>query len=133
MNTPMDTDEGRPRPSVWPVYVATVLVAIYGVWDLGTAVLLLLTQAEVDVALATYALLRAVRGLFAVLAAVGLVLLRAWGWWCTVIYVAMFVVFASLLVVVEPHQLGAYLWDMAVIALLVWPLATRRRLFFPGT
>ena len=150
MNTLSDTDEGRARPSVWPVYLVGVIIGLYSVGFLGYAVLFPLSASiareaasyaspealpgiQFHIALAAYAPLFAVCGLFGVVTAVGLVRLRPWGWWCAVLWIVIYAAYYILGVIAAPVPMP--MWSIAAcvatIALLVWPLATRRRLFFP--
>ena len=78
MNTLRDTDESRPKPSVWPVYVAAA--ALLGVFGL-----LRMMRIKLDFFLGAYVLL-------GVVAAVGLVRLRLWGWWCAVVWTGILIV-----------------------------------------
>ena len=140
------------------------MLGLYGVLSLGTAVLWLwitdgslsfqetLTpdvlaimsaenRAELEAidehisAVATYSLFWGVCAPFAILAAVGMVRFRAWGWWCAVIYVAMYAALTILHVIgvipIPAPWILLVLGLIVHIVLFVWPLATRRQLFFP--
>ena len=145
MNTLSDTGEGRARPSVWPVYVAKVVLVAVGTglahpgleglasYQLGTGANVL-GRAGLQAALA-------VLGFVAI---VGLAALRAWGWWCAVIFTAGLAVLGGWVllsrIVLSSHRpdiapsteviVIATVWLTAIV-LLMWVLATRRRLFFP--
>ena len=98
-------------------------------------------------------------GLLGVIAAVGLVRLRTWGWWCTVVWTSIFAAgfgrrvlwfidalasgrfsreaaaaeaSAGILVAIALIVIIAVglLW-IGTIVFLVWSLATQRRSFFP--
>jgi len=148
MNVLGDTDEGRARPSVWPVYLAAAIPGIYGVGDLGIALLFLAGHITGGPHAWFYLMLiQVARGLLGGLTAVGLLLLRPWGWWCGVVYIAVFVVYVSFKYdyvykyVSEAFEImvfwpGLYLRpeslaNMGIVALFVWVLTTRRQLFFP--
>ena len=147
MNTLRDTDEGKARPSVWPVYLAAAVIVVVGVWviypwlenpDLlyhpRTGGANLLPRLGPLVAWV----------LLGFVAAVGLVGLRSWAWWCAVVFTAGWTLLSGSAVVdsilvsfhrpdIEPPAQVIQLataW-LVVLALLVVPLVTRRRLFFP--
>ena len=123
MNTLRDTDEGRARPSVWPVYVAAGVLLISGAWTVYSAI---------DILGALY-LLPSVWGILGLLAAFGLLARRPWGWWSAAVWTVALIGFAVRSSI--PQYMRVYgevaPWAPPVIALLVWALATRRRLFFP--
>ncbi len=147
MNTPRDTDEGRARPSVWPVYVAAAVIVAVGVWVIypliGPYVFFRPRTEWVD-------LLRSPLGLVVAwvllgfVAAVGLVGLRSWAWWCAVIFTAGWALEGASAVldriVVSFHRPDiqpstevirfATAW-LVVLALMLVPLVARRQLFFP--
>ena len=152
MNTLSDTDEGRARPSVWPVYVAAAIIGLLSLGNLRFAVLLLssvttplfreaaphvspevLSALEFHFAVKAYAPLFAVYGIFGVLTAVGMVRLRPWSWWCGCVWPMLYAVHCILMVMASPVRSPA--WSIAasvvIIVLLIWIMATRRRLFFP--
>ena len=134
MNTLTDTDEGRARPSVWPVYVAAVVVLIVDLQNLFFPGVML-TQAAL--------------GLIGVAAAIGMLLLREWGWWCGILFAGVWIVLLGMpllwmifdvLLTTRSHgpvptPLASIMVFLAVclvpVSLLLWVLATRRRLFFP--
>ncbi len=126
MNTLSDTDEGRARPSVWPVYVTVAIIGVVSLMFLG------------PVAISATGLYRlyAVYGLFGVVTVVGVVRLRSWGWWTALIWVA---IYAAILVwgtvlrskIGAPLGWGALLVFGPQVGFFAWFLATRRRLFFP--
>jgi len=129
MNTLSDTDEGRARPSVWPVYVAAAVIVAVSLelvlrTPLGPRPQGGLTEAG--------KLCFLVACTIGVLIAWGLVRLYPWGWWCaavwTIVFLSVtgFVAFTGDVVDIAHCLFWATIW-----ALLVWPLATRRRLFFP--
>jgi len=147
MSTLRDTDEGRARPSVWPVYVVAGIIG---------AVSLLVLRFELVLSWKTQGPFAGLLILFpwtiyvffGLLTAWGLLRLRVWGWWCAVVWT---IGFAAATGFTQPSRdilleatgltrfdhiatmsrLPLVLW-VATIALLVWPLATRRRLFLPG-
>ena len=155
MDTLRDTDEGRARPSVWPVYVAAVVVGV-----VSLPYLLALPPPIIPI------------GLFGFVTIWGLSWLRPWGWWCAVVWTSIFTVgyllsvriclaasasdvpleelgilgeilttatWVAILVFVEPlNGFGEAVFfvflgplGLITIALLTWVLATRRQLFFP--
>ncbi len=154
MNTLGGTDEGRARPSVWPVYVAAGVIGLLSVqlWYSAFGLLVL--------AYTPYAICPALSGFFGFLTSWGLVRLRPWGWWCAVVWSIIFIALFGFVFSEAPHlNLAAIIvyaliarlpvplmvtaaeitrgvtnpsvrWS-AFIILVVVPLATRRRLFFP--
>jgi len=154
MDTVRDTDEGRATRSVWPVYLVAAIIGLLSLGDLGFAVLSpvttpfireavreaappvspeVLPALEFRIAMAAYAPLLAVYGIFGVLTAVGMVRLRPWGWWCGGVWTMLYAVSCILMVMALPVRSPA--WSIALsgvtIVLFIWPLSTRRRLFFP--
>ncbi len=140
MNTLRDTDEGKPKPSVWPVYLAA---AIVGTVSLGLLALALLVGGS---SFPPPRLAALGYGLLGVIAAVGLVRLRLWGWWCAVVFMSIFAVLSVVGVIgaildpAEDPNAAAFaviiggpvcLATIALVALLVRSLGTRRQLFFP--
>ena len=120
MNTLRDTDKRRARPSVWPVYVAAVVIAAASLF---------------------FWLLIGPPGLWAALfgcvTAWGLVELDPWGLWCAAGWTVFFgttsvytvgegVWYGEKSVGITPTALM-----IAIVMLLVWSLVTRRQLFFP--
>ena len=146
MNTLRDTDEGRARPSVWPVYLAAAVVLVISLAALTMLVLQWLDSPVQprDIPLALLSVSPAAGfGLFGLLTVVGLVLVRPWGWWCGVAWTAMFFsngltwyVVVGLGFTLDCREALVYLIVFALLGLpslglLIWPLVTRRRLFFP--
>ena len=151
MNTLGDTDEGRARPSVWPVYLVAAVIVAVGVWliylwlrpsDLPPYDPRLYSRSErwahllVEVEFWAWVLLGFV-------AAVGLVGLRLWAWWCAVVFTAGWALLGGVDVLDRitsgtrhtPYPSPAEVIPFAtarlvVLALLLVPLLTRRRLFF---
>ena len=133
MNTLIDTDEGRARPSVWPVYVVAAVIGV----------------ASLVIALPNFSSLLGPRGFlvfFGLLTAYGLFRLRTWAWWCALLWtvvVAVTVTLVMLLVALcsgmaaaeSGHSTSGW-WAIAMVpgfalvVLLVWPLVARRQLFF---
>ena len=152
MNTPTDTGEGRARPSVWPVYVAA---AIIGGASLVAPVFLGLLLLQVDSAAdLVFSVFGVIGGLVAmapvaILASVGLIMLRPWGWVCGLLWGAgfagiwgcatMFEVmnfiygYPQVLLTLDHVQTLSVSTTvgLAILALVIWPLATRYRLFHP--
>ncbi len=151
MNTLRDTDEGRARPSVWPVYVMSAIIGLFSLSFTGWVWFVPWTArlpAEVYQHLhpaseefhnliqrfVPYALLFSLYGLFGIATAVGAVLLRSWAWWCAVAWITLYATWYAYVIA----NLGTSglspttaLITVAFYALIIWPLATRRRLFFP--
>ena len=95
MNTHRDTDKRKARPSVWPVYVAAVVLVPVGVFIglVGVAPFMMTVFAggvfgggAEDLAILSAFGLIAAMGPLGLAAAVGLSGLRPWGWWCTAIF-----------------------------------------------
>jgi len=150
MDTLSDTDEGKGKPSVWPVYVAAAVIGLVSMYLFSYAVILPVFSEMLElmasagwrgqpdtqfIRFAPYAL--TLFGLLGLAAVTGAVLLRSWGWWCATVWTVMF---ATLCVFIHVRVLlgsgsteSLFLlpvW-LVPVALIVWPLATRRRLFFP--
>jgi len=147
MNTPRST------PSVWPVYVAAVIVALHGgflsVSSLGILAVFVAGaifgadlpagMRGVHTVVTLIALRRFAYGLFGLLTTIGLVRLRAWGWWCAVLWTAIGayhgIVSIIGLVRLPPPPVAIFVIfgvpAVVAIALVIWTLATRRQLFFP--
>jgi hypothetical protein len=79
-------------------------------------------------------------GLLGPVAAVGLLGLRSWGWWCAVVFTSIwmavggFFCYAYLSGVMPATDYEFITWVLlwpVTVVLLVPPLATRRQLFFP--
>ena len=145
MNTLRDTAEGRARPSVWPVYLAAAVIGAVSIPVLFLLVECLRTAAEEGEGVLVYwrpFLWITSIGLFGFVTAWGLVRLRLWGWWCTVVWTSistavLVLICAMLLAPTDSPSLGVLVFlfvaplGLVAIVLLVWVLATRRRLFFP--
>jgi len=164
MNTLSGTDEGRARPSVWPVYViaAVVLIVNWGFLIMSIVLAWLGVSGVEKLGLAIappFSTLFGPRGLFVyeffwfivaaaaefgligVLAGVGLTLGRRWGWWCGVLWASMLAECLGwhVLTYLESSGDQRVLGDLTtliipgvvLLALLIWTLVTRRRLFFP--
>ena len=155
MNTPIDTNKDRATPSVWPVYVAAAVVVAVGAY----LILPWLTFGDCTCFgrtppikrfltwLAQYELWMpsVVWGLLGFVAAYGLVGLRPWGWWCTVLFAVTCTAWGGLLLsdtivvfVFAPETAGPtadYIIEitrwLVVGVMLAVVLLTRRRLFFP--
>ncbi len=147
MNTLRDTDEGRARPSVWPVYVMSavfglqslliVAIAVCAVWEVQQPEESYWTGAQIlgvsgKTMVTGIACLFGLFGLFCIVAAVSASKLRPWAWWF----------FAVLSAVCLPgiawemwHDYAEYSLQEIVVKgcllfLVLWPLVTRRQLFF---
>ncbi len=154
MNPLSDTDEGRTKPSVWPVYVMSGIIGLFSlsflswVWFVPMMAhayaeypqhFQQLSPGAHDVArltqrLVPYALLFGVYGLFGVVTAIGAALFRSWGWWSAVAWTtAQFLWNLFLRMNMPTHCWDAWgiLFSLVFCGFLVWVLATRRRLFFP--
>ena len=145
MNTLSDTDEGRAKPSVWPVYVAKVVLVAVGAGLVNSGL-----EGWTSYHLGTGADVLGRAGLQAALPVLGFVAifglagLRAWGWWCAVVFTAGLAVLGGWVllsrIVLSSHGpdiapiteviVLPAVWP-AVVVLLTWILATRRGLFFP--
>jgi len=154
MNTLRDTDEGRARPSVWPVNLAAAGPGLIGLVFLILGIVNLAQTVQLIFEGHYAAMLRLGSpwglpffylgvGLWGIIWALGLVRLRPWGWWYAAISTGIFT--ASYLYVAFGfpwHEGGAAggamiamlllaaLPAFIIIVLLVWVLATRRQLFF---
>ncbi len=151
MNTLRDTNERQARPSVWPVYVAGAIIGLFSLSFTGWVWFLpMMAQQPADVwqqlhpasedfhnliqQFVPYALLFSLYGLFGIATAVGAVLLRSRAWWCAVAWVTLYAawyVYVIANVGVSGLSPTKALITVAFYALIIWPLATRRRLFFP--
>ncbi len=145
MNTLSDTAEGRATPSAWPVYVAAAVLLALGVLIVfPVPARIILSPRGLEI-LHWYDIALGVWGILGLVAAVGLVGLRSWGWWCGALLAAAWMVLVGWGVLhgivqffrppeywpnIDALIFLAAAW-VVVIALLVWPLATRRPLFFP--
>ncbi len=150
MNTLRDTDEGRARPSVWPVYLVAAIIGLHGLSFLGSVVLFpliayiakeaapqaspeVLRALKFHIAITAYVPFFAVYGVFSVLTTVGALRLRPWSWWCGVVWTVLYAVYCIWITMALPVRSPAWTIALSVaqIALLLWLLATRRQLFFP--
>ena len=152
MNTLRETDEGPPKPSVWPVYVVAAVFGVAGLLMVVISTWPWLSHAHITPwnrwvleELAISFLLLA-GGLLLVITGVGLVRLRPWAWWCAVGWTTLVVglcVLAFLSALAQGSIMGDPMAGFAVallalgllclpfIVLLGVALVTRRRLFFP--
>ena len=149
-----DTDERRPRPSVWPVYVMSGIIGLFSLSFLVLpwfAPMVAHMYAEYPEAfqglspdvhqvadmmqqLSPYAVLFGVYGLFGIATAIGVAFFRSWSWWCAIVWGAGQLLWDFLRSVNWPMYRGdiwGILITVVLLVLLVWPLATRRQLFFP--
>ena len=147
MNTLSDTDEGKARPSVWPVYVAAVTITILGLMCMAPQfrVLTAVEQYEFAAWIYTAFWAAAVFGLFGVVTGIGMLRLRPWGWLCGVVFAGVWAVHNGIALLVmttavsrEGPELAPATNYVPFVAvnlvagiLLIVILATRRRLFFP--
>ena len=139
MNTLRDADEGRARPSVWPVYVAAGGVMTVGTLCLAIGLSLVFSGSGRGW-LNTIFLSSTTLGLFGVLTTIGMIRLRPWGWWCGVLFAGVWTIQLAMLAAQSLHApdvtfLASTIpfvatWLVAAVLLMV-VLATRRRLFFP--
>ncbi len=135
MNTLRDTDKHRARPSVWPVYVVAAIVGSVS----------LQVVAGLFSGLYSYSPVVLPVVLFGFVTIWGLVRLRRWGWWCGAVWTSLAIVGLvglGLAFLATRRDIGGELFlgffvffvglpGLITIALFVWVLATRRRLFFP--
>jgi len=128
MNTLSDTDEGRARPSVWPVYVAAAVVGVVGLTLLGIGIWFGL--ANEDNGMVALGVLHGLLGGLGVVAAWGLFRLRLWAWWCAVVWTIP-AAFTGFIAFDEEANIIHYIPWETIWLLLVWPLVARRHLFFP--
>ena len=151
MNTLSETDEGKASPSVWPVYVAAGVVLIVGLSGLAMISTWhsMLSRAEeagvVMPAAFGLTLAHAAFGLLGVVAAIGMLRLRGWGWFCGIVFAGVWTAQGGMsllgmltLVPFEKPELAPAKGTVAFVAvapvlaiLLIVILATRRQLFFP--
>ena len=130
MNMLTDTNERKASPSVWPVYVAVVVLLA-----MGTFLILAFTEGLVNVRhWEPDSLLWGVLGLAGLIAACGLVGLRQWAWWCAVVVTAVWTILGGVYLLdmffsVDDIWVAAH-WLLTGVLIAV-PLATRRQLFFP--
>ena len=145
MNTLSDTDEGRARPyigPIWPVWiVCVVLLSLLMSVDFLAEAFGLIDDyyvkgpEEVLSPISLTSLISLV-GLFlgaalGWLAVWGVAKLRAWGWWCAAIWIGGLLVRTLLLIRGSPWSLFGTVLLLNMYAILVWPLIAWRRLFFP--
>ena len=134
-----DTDERRPRPSVWPVYVVAGAVGVVGLSSLFIGIWGGL--ANEDNGGAEFGVFFQLVGALELVVAWGLFRLRPWAWWCVVLSIFvliwwplcvglfMFVVFPD---VVRDTRMGeGFVASLVVAVPLLWALVTRQQLFFP--
>ncbi len=131
MNTHRDTDEGKARPSVWPVYVVAAIVGAVSLQAVAGLFSGLYFNSPVV--------------LFGFVTIWGLVRLRRWGWWCGAVWTSLAIVGLvglGLAFLATRRDIGGELFlgffvffvglpGLITIALFMWVLATRRQLFFP--
>ncbi len=139
MNTLRDTDEGSARPSVWPVYVAAVMVGVVGLLCLLSGIWVGLASQYNNVEELAFEVLFGLVGALGVLVAWGLFRLRPWAWWWA--EAGSSVVVGSCLItlfglVVLPHTRLAKgadaLSSSLILAVpLLWILVRHQHWFFP--
>ena len=159
MNAPIDTDERRARPSVWPVYVAAGAIgvaglsyALIGIWG---------ELAYGGNGGAGVGVFFGLVGALGVAVAWGLFRLRPGAWWCALVLVVLWIAYAPMIIrahlqtrmklsalfddprmAAVPHDLTDFAVPSAdfiafaalcliVPLLVILVLATRRQLFFP--
>jgi len=143
MSTLRDTDEGKARPSVWPVYLAAVAVLIVGLAFIVIAFHMCVMKPVDDYFhgetypgppwAVLYAMLA--YGHFGVIAAIGMLRVRPWAWWSAVVWTVIWI--GLIMSTMYEYGLGngeallCGVWVLCATSLIIWPLATRRRLFFP--
>jgi len=134
MNTLSDTGEGKARPSVWPVYATAAIIGL-----IGLAILCPVLSPEGETPpdfTIKWQWQDGAIGLFGIVIALGVVLLRPWAWWFALGFCA---IFAALVggAMLSRYGLGGPPLDwgalvpFGILGFCVWSLATRRRLFFP--
>ena len=150
MNTLSDTEEGRARPSVWPVYLAAVTITVAGLMYLLPQLVILtliptvVEQSEYRAWIYIMFLAATGFGLFGVVTGIGMLRLRPWGWLCGVVFAGVWaalhgmallgMLIASLEGQESAPAAGSVVLTalpLVVAVLLIVVLATRRRLFFP--
>ena len=151
MNTLRDTEEGRARPSVWPVYVAAGVVGLASLyistWAAGSFMRYPALVEDI-VGGQLERLYQVIGGPLGLLSAYGLARLRRWGWVCGWLWVPI----SAVLWVMRGWEEGcdaamsriqglpaqthigwavfAWVWLVAIV-LLMCALVARRPLFFP--
>ncbi len=150
MNMHRDTDDGKARPSVWPVYVWAVvllvggLLLLYPVVDYLSVVVGEGTLENFESSYLMPVLLYSSIGLFGCVTALGLVLLRSWGWWCAAVWAGIFAVglVSSGLGCLDLWNIGetgplfffiVFVAPLGLVAIVLFirMLRTRRQLFVP--
>ena len=139
MNTLRDTDEGKARPSVWPVYAMCVVIGLFSLASLAYPWLEresprvgLLWPSDRLLQYVGYVGFFMVWGVLGIVAAVGAARFRPWAWWCAGAWILIYALWRlSTWPIAKPisgQMIGAC---VLFIGLVLWLLATRRRLFFP--
>ncbi len=148
MNTLSDTDEGRARPSRWPVYVMSGIIGLFSLSHLSWVWFVpLVAQMPTEVSqelsleaqrfyellaqLVPYVPLFAVYGLFGLATAVGAALFRRWAWWCAAAWLLLYIGWTTYLAVnlrTGFSPIGVLL-TVVFCGLIIWPLSIRRPLF----
>ena len=145
-----DTDEGGARPSVWPVYVTSGIMVMFGAVGLYMCFMMVLELPTISpeetwthVFLVVY---MGLYGAFGLVTAIGTSLLRPWAWRLATIFGGLlglsgfgflFVRVYDTLLTSEKffleldEVLDKTLVPLALGAFIVWVLETRRQLFFP--
>ena len=147
MNTLSDTDEGKARPSVWPVYVTSGIIGIIGAALLCASFIgVPTTHPEEPWGLVFALVCMGLMGAFGLVIAVGTSLLRPWAWPVATVWGYLFGLSALGFLVFHARdslrtsdkfflELGEVLGNtpvpLVLSAFIVWSLSTRRRLFFP--
>ncbi len=127
MTTLGDTNEGRARPSVWPVYLvaAVVLIPSGGLLLVGVDILLTAEGLEglwADAGIFALFLAGAAYGLFGVITAIGMMRLRPWAWSCGRGFFAPWIAFPAL------HLLSAIIHGLFLIVVPFLPAPGPTRL-----
>jgi len=147
MNAPRDTDERKARPSVWPVYVAAGVIGLVSLFlPLVLILLVLQDDSAADLVFTVFGVMGGpvIMAPVAILASVGLVMLRPWGWLCGFLWVTVSALTWGAGTVFgimdlthgfphDPVQIMSVSTTAGLVALaaVIWPLATRYRLFYP--
>jgi len=148
VNTLRDAYKGKVRPSVWPVYVMSVVfgghglvimeLAVFKVWQLQQPVEVYWTGPQIPgmsgktVAIGL-ACLYGLFGLFCIVAAVSASKLRPWAWWSIAVVVAVYLgrIPAALTHDYSARSLRELVIRGCLCFVLLWALVTRWHLFFP--
>jgi len=153
MNTLTDTDEDRGKPSPWPVYVMSGIIGLFSLpflsWMWFVPMMAQMpTEAVQQLSpgaqnfqhllqqLVPYTPVFGLYGLFGIATAVGVALVRRWAWWCAVAWLALYTawqVYLTAHLEISYTSPTGVLITVAFYGLIIWSLATRRRLFFPCT